>query len=171
MSSFSNFFITHNFQDSKFFRPKFYWDPNFFVNQIFSRPRFLETKNISGTTIFRDPKSFGTQNLLWSRIFLTQNYFLDQKSCLVKKHFCVNKILIKKVLWSKFFGSNKILIKKILIKKVLGPKKFRIKIKFYQTIFLTKIINGGSGQGIQFFRLGNSTKTIYSQNLLRQCWV
>ena len=38
---------------------------------------------------------------------------------------------------------------------------------FYQTIFLTKIINGGSGQGIQFFRLGNSTKTIYSQNLLR----
>ena len=77
------------------------------------------------------------------------------------------KILIKKVLWSKFFGSNKILIKKILIKKVLGPKKFRIKIKFDQTIFLTKIINGGSGQGIQFFRLGNSTKTIYSQNLLR----
>ena len=72
------------------------------------------------------------------------------------------KILIKKVLWSKFFGSNK-----ILIKKVLGPKKFRIRIKFDQTIFLTKIINGGSGQGIQFFRLGNSTKTIYSQNLLR----
>ena len=91
------FFNPINFQNKKFFRPKFYWDPNFFANQIFSRPRFLETKKISERKFFWNP------NFLWSRIFFNPKFFLDRKSCLVKKHFCVKKILIKKVLWSTFF--------------------------------------------------------------------
>ena len=50
----------------------------------------LEAK-FFGIQIFWDPKSFGAQIFCDPDFFLTQNYFLDQNSGLVKKIF-VSKI-------------------------------------------------------------------------------